>query len=533
LRADLGLSVLAKTAPLLVPLVGGIVVSGMATVLMEWMPLVWVALLLAGLIGLVPLAVVKDPLLYLLSLFLLALPLNVSKRLGGEEQAVATLQQTGALAGGLPTPMLQLTDLVLIAMVVLWLVRKLRERERLYLPPSGRLPLLLIGLTAVTAAMAPHPFVGFLEVYRQLKFYVIYLFTSNNVDLRRMGKRIVWVLLIGLLIQSGVTIARYRFQMVGSLLGGSFGRVGAEQSAESFGLEASYVDPEASAELVSEDGSSRRRGFGTLLHPNATAMYFELLLPMVLALFLGARHSKERLAFLALLAIGLAALYVTFSRGGMLGFLASVLVIVALATRRGIVPRPWLVATVSVALVAGVIAVPSYLSTRPEYFTERFDHIERGFRVVAAHPIFGVGLNNSSFVRGELAPMGETAIDKSLPIHSHWIIGLAETGVIGFGLYVAFFVLIGRQAHRLSASTDQLTRVVSLGVVGAYVALSIHLVADFANNDALHSLLWFYAGIITAARRSFREPLPEHAGVTTLGARRLGGTPGQPRLEAL
>jgi O-antigen ligase len=260
------------------------------------------------------------------------------------------------------------------------------------------------------------------------------------------------------------------------------------------------MDLEDAAEYVSENGT-RRRGFGTFLHPNATAVFFEILLPLPLALAVTGRTRRSRAWYAALLLFGLTGLVVTFSRGGLIGFVVSGLVCLGLARARGFVSRRVLLGVVVAVLAIGAVGIPKYLGTRPEYFAARFDHLRNGIRVFLSSPIIGVGLNNSSPVRNEVVPGGETAVERALPIHSHLLIGLSEAGIVGFALYVGFFALIAREAIRRSRSPHRYIVVFALTTIGAYSALAVHLVEDFMSFDAFHTLLWFYAGLMMAARR--------------------------------
>jgi hypothetical protein len=496
-------SITASIPRAVIPIVAGACVAALSAALADRLPMMWVLLIIVGCAAFIPAIVAKDPLAYWLTLFLLALPLNIWKRLGDVDRIVSVLRDTGALPGALPTPVLQLTDIPLLMMLIIWAVRMAIRKEGIHLSRAGLVPLALLSLMTVTSVIAPYPSVSFFELYRQCKFFIIFLFVSNNLDVKKYGRQIIAILLLGLVLESSITLVRYKFEWVGSLMGGTFGRVGESESASAYGMEEAAMDPEEAAEDVAlNDPKAKRRGFGTFLHPNATAMYFELVLPFALVLTLISPGIKKKAFYFVAFLIGVAGLFVTFSRGGMVGFLISTMVCIYIAHRRGFVPMAVLTGLISTALIVGAVVVPAYLTTRPEYFTARFDHLLAGIRVVLSHPIIGVGLNNSSLVRSLVAPGGETEVERALPIHSHYMIGLAEVGVLGFALYVGFFIWIGVYALRLSTSPVFHTAVFGIAVVGAYCAIATHLLIDFLNNDAFHTLLWFYAGLIVAQTRT-------------------------------
>jgi hypothetical protein len=44
--------------------------------------------------------------------------------------------------------------------------------------------------------------------------------------------------------------------------------------------------------------------------------------------------------------------------------------------------------------------------------------------------------------------------------------------------------------------------VVGIAIAGANSSIAVHLLVDSLSNELLHTLLWFYAGLIVSAKRS-------------------------------
>ena len=485
-------NLLTRTAA---PILGGAGVAIFSVVLLSGRSLLWVAFPLCAGLVLIPSIVATDRMAYWLGLFLLALPFDISKTFMSGDRATALVEQVGGLWGPVALNV-HLIDLALLPLLGVWLLGKFRSRERIWFPRISYVPVACLCFITVTATVAPSPYFAFLELIKQWKYFVIYVFAADVLDARRLRTVVLAILIPTLVLQGGLTLARYRFQYFEPFFGETLGRI------------SEAVSGEATRSVTGESEDSHKRGFGTFYHANPTAMHLELLLPFALALAINSRKRLWRWLYGSVFVLGAAALYVTFCRAGMAAFLGSTLACILVASLRGGIPRRVLVPLGSLILLAALCLVPAiaaYMRTRPTDTIYHMQHLHQGVLIALRHPIFGVGLNNSSLVRPYLTPGGLTDEEAQLPIHSGHLLGLAETGVIGFGLYVGFFVLIGIEAFRQSKSRDVITRTFAIGILGAYAAMGIHMTTDYLGVEAFFALLWMYAGVVVAQRRS--EPL--------------------------
>jgi len=129
------------------------------------------------------------------------------------------------------------------------------------------------------------------------------------------------------------------------------------------------------------------------------------------------------------------------------------------------------------------------------------EHLEEGAAVFLRHPLFGVGINNSSAVREVVAADNLTNEEHNVAIHSAHLAGLAETGLIGYALYVGFFIRVAVEAFRKSRSKNFCVRTFSIAVLGAYAAISVHMMTDYLGTEAHQVMLWLYAGFIVGQMR--------------------------------
>jgi hypothetical protein len=104
--------------------------------------------------------------------------------------------------------------------------------------------------------------------------------------------------------------------------------------------------------------------------------------------------------------------------------------------------------------------------------------------------------------------------------------------VVGAALYLAFFVLAGRNAFRASRSRDPDEQVLAIAILASLLGLALHMNAEPLGVNALHSMLWTFAGVATALakRDASRHHTPvEIQAVTTDLESKKPGSGGGPR----
>jgi hypothetical protein len=482
------------------PVLGGVVVAFSVALVSEKLPVVWVVLGSAGLLALLPAFVVTDAITYWIVLFLAVLPLNITKIFITEQRAVQTVDAMGATWGFI-APILQLADLPLMAAGILWLLRVAAGRSRFVFPRIAYVALGFLTWATIGALFAPRPMLAFFELIREYKLFLVFLLTVNVVKPKTMGRIVIIVLLAGAVMQSALTLVRFGTQRTGNLFGHAFG---------------SYETTSFVSRVHEDDQSedATLRGFGTLRHPNVTAMHLVLTLPLAMALFLTARGARTRWLAAAIFLFGLAALGTTFSRGGMIGLLAGGLVVLTAAMAAGRLRHRLVAGAVLAALLAGVaLLAPAFIYNRRGAAAVHLQMIETGARMSQINPITGTGLNNSNPFRRFFG--NDTETELLFPLHNYYLLILTETGFVGFVLYFGFFGLIVWKSLALGRSSNVRTAALGLGLAGAFVALGVQVIVDYPNLDALQMLMWFYAGLIVVLGRQPAEapgrPQPQPA----------------------
>lgn len=254
-------------------------------------------------------------------------------------------------------------------------------------------------------------------------------------------------------------------------------------------------------------GGANIRVFGTFDQPNPYGGYLNLSLPIALALTAFGRDPRMRWVTGGASALMLFALYLSDSRGALLGLVAALVALAAVGWR---VER-----RVGIALVIGApllaiawfshliptrienkllaqfrmndVSLTAQLSDANYSTIERLAHWVAGLRMFRAHPLLGVGAGDYGAAYPAYKVPGW---DESLThAHNYYINAAAETGALGL---LALLLVIGAAiwvAWRATRATDWRrgargalvgadARALAIGCAAVVVALCIHNLTD-------------------------------------------------------
>jgi O-antigen ligase len=258
-------------------------------------------------------------------------------------------------------------------------------------------------------------------------------------------------------------------------------------------------------------GGGDIRVFGTFAQPNPFSGYLNFALVLALSLVLFAHDIRERWVAGAASVLLLGAQALANSRGGLLGLLAALVVLVVVGLRRerlAIIAALVALPLVAVALVLHIVpariqsalldtlrvsnvTVCGQVNARNFSTVERVAHWLAGLRMFAAHPMLGVGAGNYNAAYARYAcPDWPESLGHA---HNYYINAAAETGIIGLAAFLcltAALLYLGWRASRvripspLSATASSLTassaplRALALGFFAVVVALTVHNLTD-------------------------------------------------------
>ena len=145
-------------------------------------------------------------------------------------------------------------------------------------------------------------------------------------------------------------------------------------------------------------------------------------------------------------------------------------------------------------------------------FMERVVYWVAGWHVFNEYPIFGVGLGNSGFFFLDKSPsLGWTSIEVRflltgatfLPnIKSLWVRLLAETGLVGFSIFVSWIITLWRSAFQTLRSALPFHKLIAIICQLMLLAL---IAEGFSIDSFALPYLWLVAGLAAAAGASHRK----------------------------
>jgi len=245
-----------------------------------------------------------------------------------------------------------------------------------------------------------------------------------------------------------------------------------------------------------------------------------------------------------LLAAGFVVLFVTLSRGGLVAFTLVLAFLFVLANirfakwlgkklkARNQVLVGILTGVVMVLLYVGILLgglfVLSKIDPRMEkvfefsskvdnpilkfadnlQFGERVIYWQTGWNIFNDHPLAGVGVGFSGYYFPQYLPDYAWQLPEVnkltgwssglLNIKNLWTRLMAETGIIGFALFVVFLVVIAFTARDLSKRKDPLSQ--TIGWMGIFMLITF-ILEEFSVDSFALPYYWFTLGLVAAASR--------------------------------
>ena len=326
--------------------------------------------------------------------------------------------------------------------------------------PEGWLLLGFLGATAASSVTALWPRYALDSVSDLVKMAIVFFFIVNCANTERRLRGVIWTIVIGGLLPAVGTLHNY--------------------------LQGNIVE-------------GRTAWVGIFANPNEVAYSLVILLP--LAAFLAAGLGLlPRLALLGIALVNVAAILVTFSRGGLVGL---VVVMGFYAWRkRSIVLQGLMVALI----LAGVVLAGRFWSrgegfqnlSQDNSFQERLATSQVGLAMFEDHPLLGVGLGCSVIAWPLYAPEG-LYTRGALVTHNTFVQALGETGVIGFIPFVLFIGFGLYHARKLALESPG-TGLANLGA-GIEIAIWGFVICGMSGGYVLTWFPYILLGLGASARQ--------------------------------
>jgi O-antigen ligase len=333
--------------------------------------------------------------------------------------------------------------------------------------------------------VARESFFSFSMIYGQLKCYLIAFFIANYIR-DSHSLRLVGYAFAAILLTQGLIVMEQLF----------IGVIFTDQN----------LGRATSLKSVADLGTIYRVS-GTLGHPNAMAMYLDLIIPWVGFQLASEKYLGRKIYLGVALFLAVFAVISSGSRGGWLG----------LAVGAGIATLMWyrkqgrspVVAVFVLSIVVSLVFALLFASSST--FRTRLTAGDAGAaevrlplmqvaeEMIRSHPITGVGLANytremQSYDRTNLF----IASFYDQPVHNTYLLMAAETGVIGMAIFVLFMLGALLMAHRMAKNGSNEISTLGFGLLAGLISWMLH---NFVNQTApfTDSTLWFLFGLLVAA----------------------------------
>jgi O-antigen ligase len=262
----------------------------------------------------------------------------------------------------------------------------------------------------------------------------------------------------------------------------------------------------------------KARAVGTIGHSNILAYFFEISLPLMLAMLLTVRGVHERLIYLCALGAGLAGVLATLSRAAWIAVPLTMLPVFLHFYGR----RLWRLRTavfgMGLLVLGSVALVIAWPTISDRLFSDdagsadaRAPLNEAALSLIEQFPMFGVGLNNL----GNAFPLYDTTHNARVlgpinhVVHNLYLYVMAEVGIVGFLAFLWSFAAALALGWLMRRSPDTLARAIGVGGAAGLLAHLIHGLFDpgFRLSLPVSTLIAVQTGLIGAAWLRHRAAL--------------------------
>lgn len=260
---------------------------------------------------------------------------------------------------------------------------------------------------------------------------------------------------------------------------------------------------------------ARITGYGQGLSANLNdlALMLNLLLPLTVALLLSTTSNLVRFLCVAVIAINILGIIVTFSRGGFLGLATiAVIYVVRMIRRRG-ADRAWAFAIVIAAAVAVPLLPSAYtdrLATVKDIGSDPTGSSQARWRdtlaaaqFVSQHPIIGAGIGM------DFLALNQIRGNKWLKVHNVYLEYAVDLGVPGLALFLTLLIRVfkGVRLARKRLEDVPAQRQLFLLVQALETSLIVFAICGVFHPIAYDLFFYFIGGLALAAAAVTRQTL--------------------------
>jgi putative inorganic carbon (HCO3(-)) transporter len=255
------------------------------------------------------------------------------------------------------------------------------------------------------------------------------------------------------------------------------------------------------------------RAGGTIGHPNLLGYYFEMLVPLMLAMSIVEEKGLRKLWYMVAALCGLLGMIATMSRGSWITVPISLPLVFFVAYGRRLTQTKtymFLLPGVLAVLILFFLFVVPMISPRLTFgdpaARSRIPLNAAAFSIVKQFPVTGVGLNNLGAVFRTYDTTGGSAVFTSeggnaqFLVHNIYLWVWSETGTIGLITFAGIFLSAFYVGLKTLFAAQPWQRGVLIGAVSGLLAQTIHGLVDPGFRVLMSTSMLFYSliGLIGA-----------------------------------
>jgi O-antigen ligase len=403
----------------------------------------------------------------LLAIVALDIPLQIDMNPGYRDD----IGRLSALSGWT----LSATTCALVALYLGWTAQLLvgprdaASRPRI---EAAALPLAFLAIMTLSLAVARDRTLAGFEINLLVQLTLLFVYVASTVRTRSDVAFLAGILLAGMCLASVLAVAMY--------LTGADLRLGTHAAAV----------------------AGPRRLTGAFGSPNEAGSYFAFYVPLAIAVVMASAGRARALALTACV-LGSVALALTLSRGAWLALVVAIVTLVAgsRASGRQLLSRRALVGA-AVTMLIVLLPLSGEISTRltggdAGAAEGRVPLIEIALRMIAHHPVLGLGANNFVVALPDYAGP-EFSGDWLNVVHNKYLLVWTEAGIAALVIFVLFLLTTIRAGWRARRQPDPLLSATALGLTAAVAGMAVHMNFDIFLSRISNQSLWLAAALLAS-----------------------------------
>ncbi len=245
-------------------------------------------------------------------------------------------------------------------------------------------------------------------------------------------------------------------------------------------IQASWLDPNARNDITF-------RIYSTLDNPNLLAIFMSMIIPLMLFMILYEKNILSKIYFVISLLISLMCLGLTFSRTGMIGILASILLVIFLVNKKYILYLLGII-TVSIPFLPAVFVnrVKS-IGITDSTITYRFKIWETTGDMIRDNFVKGIGFGSSNYYEVYKNYLGRTK--QVAHAHNTFLDIFVQSGIVGILVFLLFiFKTFQYYLQEISNSNDKFKKL--------FLITSLAVIFGFLVNGLAENSFYYYKNTI-------------------------------------